>query len=123
MIGELPNLEVLKLRGYAFQGRAWEIDYGEFPKLKFLSIEDTDLVRWDFKLPSIYHLQHLSIKHCYNLEELPSSMPGRVVMFEVIDSHPLAVKWAKEMKEKNWELRMIRTLELHVQSSWDDDHN
>lgn len=122
IIGKLPKLEVLKLQCYAFQGPVnWETDYRDFPELKFLSIEDTDLVRWDLKMPSIYNLERLSIKHCYELEELPSSLPGRVRGLEVVECNPLAENWAKQMKEENWEIRQLKTLELDVQSSWSDE--
>ncbi|KAI3470175.1 hypothetical protein Pfo_026838 [Paulownia fortunei] len=44
MIASLPNLEVLKLRCYAFRGPDWETCEGEFSRLKYLLLEDTDLI-------------------------------------------------------------------------------
>lgn len=121
IIGNLPNLKVLKLQCHAFQGPLWKIGCTELPKLKFLLIEDTDLVHWDIIFPSVYFLQHISIKHCYNLEQLPSSLIDNVQVLEVIDSHPLAVNWAKKMKEENWEIRKMKSLELRIHCSWDDE--
>ncbi|KAI3464143.1 hypothetical protein Pfo_031293 [Paulownia fortunei] len=45
-IASLPNLNVLKLRCYAFRGPKWETEEKAFLGLKFLLIEDTDLVHW-----------------------------------------------------------------------------
>ncbi|KAL0385163.1 UNVERIFIED_CONTAM: hypothetical protein Sradi_2910600 [Sesamum radiatum] len=42
----LPNLEVLKLRCYAFRGPEWETSEGGFLQRRFLLIEDTDLEYW-----------------------------------------------------------------------------
>lgn len=114
-IGKLKNLEVLKLRSYAFRGPAWKIKFEEFDQLKFLSFEDTDLVRWD--LPFNKELRFLSIKHCYRLQQLKYFMTVRIEKIEVVNSHPLAVAWAEKMKETNW-MRKMETLEIDVQSSW-----
>ncbi|KAL0292151.1 UNVERIFIED_CONTAM: Disease resistance protein RPP13 [Sesamum calycinum] len=45
-IAGLWNLEVLKLRCYAFQGPEWKSFHGAFWNLTFLLIEDTDLEYW-----------------------------------------------------------------------------
>lgn len=46
IFGSLPNLEVLKLRDFAFQGREWVPTEGKFPKLTFLVIWETNLEQW-----------------------------------------------------------------------------
>lgn len=46
IVGALPNLEVLKLRYDACQGRIWELVEGEFCELKILLIDDSDLEEW-----------------------------------------------------------------------------
>ncbi|XP_041996860.1 disease resistance protein RPP13-like [Salvia splendens] len=117
VIGKLPNLEVLKLRCYAFLGPTWEIDWYDFPQLKFLSIEDVDLVSWDIKMPSTQKLEFLSFKHCYNLEELPSYLPVCVRKIEVVECHPLTGDWARKMKDKNWRME-VQTLQHEIRSSW-----
>ncbi|KAH6829391.1 hypothetical protein C2S53_016819, partial [Perilla frutescens var. hirtella] len=119
IIGKLRNLQVLKLRCYAFEGPAWEIDSTSFSQLKFLSIEDTDLVRWDIRMPNeVCSLKHISINNCYNLEQLPSYLSVSVEKIEVVESHPLAEDWAKEMKYKNWETLRLKILEILIHSSW-----
>ncbi|XP_057767416.1 putative late blight resistance protein homolog R1B-16 [Salvia miltiorrhiza] len=119
IIGRLPNLEVLKLRCYAFQGPVWETDYVSFCELKLLSIEDTDLVRWRTRNPSFFSVKHLRIKHCYMLEELPLYLPCCVQMLQVADCSPSVVKWAEKMKQNDWDYR-IEKLTTDVHSSWDD---
>ncbi|XP_057789282.1 uncharacterized protein LOC131006133 isoform X1 [Salvia miltiorrhiza] len=70
VIGSLPYLKVLKLRAYAFLGSKWEARDGSFLKLEFLLIEDSDLVQWKPSSGSFPELRHLSMKHCYKLEEI-----------------------------------------------------
>lgn len=67
----MPNLEVLKLRCYAFQGPEWEAREGEFLKLKFLLLEDSDVVGWRADDHSFPCLDRVILHHCYNLEEIP----------------------------------------------------
>ncbi|KAK4414164.1 putative disease resistance RPP13-like protein 3 [Sesamum alatum] len=42
----LPNLEIVKLRASAFIGEEWECNEGEFPRLKFLLLEELNLKCW-----------------------------------------------------------------------------
>ncbi|RAL48794.1 hypothetical protein DM860_001114 [Cuscuta australis] len=68
----MHNLEVLKLRCYAFQGLEWGVRQGEFLKLKFLLLEDSDLVRWEADDTSCFpFLDRVILRHCYGLEEIP----------------------------------------------------
>nr|GMD41399.1 putative late blight resistance protein homolog R1B-17 [Ipomoea batatas]GMD46045.1 putative late blight resistance protein homolog R1B-17 [Ipomoea batatas] len=52
VIGNLSNLEVLKLKDFAFCGPKWEPIEGEFQRLKVLLIARSDLKRWE---PNVYH--------------------------------------------------------------------
>ncbi|KAL0284064.1 UNVERIFIED_CONTAM: putative late blight resistance proteinR1B-17 [Sesamum radiatum] len=45
-IGELSNLEVLKLQKDHFDSSTWEPTEGEFSRLRFLLLEDLNLVNW-----------------------------------------------------------------------------
>ncbi|XP_047944719.1 putative late blight resistance protein homolog R1C-3 [Salvia hispanica] len=69
-IASLPNLEALKLRSYAFQGSHWNAKDYCFPCLKFLLIEESDLVQWESKKGVLSRLKYLSLKHCYKLENI-----------------------------------------------------
>nr|GMD74818.1 putative late blight resistance protein homolog R1B-16 [Ipomoea batatas] len=46
IIGTLPNLEILKLIGYAFSGKDWNTRENEFCRLKYLQIEKSGLKDW-----------------------------------------------------------------------------
>ncbi|PIN01469.1 Apoptotic ATPase [Handroanthus impetiginosus] len=82
VIAQLPKLEVLKLRYYAFRGPEWVIHGGEFKKLRFLLLEDTDLVHWKVRDGDrIPFIRHIIIKHCYKLKDVPLY----TVVLELVD--------------------------------------
>ncbi|XP_047968336.1 putative late blight resistance protein homolog R1A-4 [Salvia hispanica] len=102
-IGYLPYLQVLKLRSYAFEGSKWEAQTGSFFALKFLLIEDSDLVQWTPGLGSFPELTYLSMKHCYKLKEI-QGRPGFLDQFpctieiELVDCNPLVLIWANQLQ-------------------------
>ncbi|XP_022869656.1 putative late blight resistance protein homolog R1A-10 [Olea europaea var. sylvestris] len=99
IFGFLPNLEVLKLREYAFQGKEWILNEGEFLKLKFLLIWETDLERWIVDDTHFPRLEHLILRNCSNLVEIPYDI-GEIPTLETIEidySSPSAVNSAKKI--------------------------
>ncbi|KAI3467290.1 hypothetical protein Pfo_023953 [Paulownia fortunei] len=121
-IGQLQFLEGLKLRCHAFRGPMWEVKEGEFRRLEFLLLEDMDLVHWRACGVVFGILRHLSIKHCYKLEELPPHL-GRIFsleLIELVDCNPLAVASAWELEDKRpWWAKVYR-LKVSSHFSWDD---
>ncbi|CAA2993369.1 late blight resistance homolog R1B-14 [Olea europaea subsp. europaea] len=91
--GTLPNLELLKLREFAFVGPVWIPTEGEFLKLKFLLIRGTDLVQ---------RLEHLILQKCSKLEEIPSDIGGiqTLEIIEIDKSSPSVVKSAMDILEE-----------------------
>lgn len=86
-IGRLPNLEVLKLLGAKADGeKSWNMEEGEFPKLKFLKLEALRIVRWTGSGDHLPCLQKLILQSCWNLEELPSCL-GEIPTLELIQVH------------------------------------
>ncbi|XP_019171042.1 PREDICTED: putative late blight resistance protein homolog R1A-4 [Ipomoea nil] len=71
-IALLPGLEVLKLKRDAFYGPEWEPTEGGFQRLKFLLLENTDLKIWNAFDNEFPILEHLVLKHCENLEGIPT---------------------------------------------------
>ncbi|TMW92217.1 hypothetical protein EJD97_013334 [Solanum chilense] len=71
IIGKCPNLEVLKLKPDACHGTEWYPIEGGFPQLKLLLIEGTDLKYWKATDDHFPVLEHLVIRHCFHLEEIP----------------------------------------------------
>ncbi|KAK4420255.1 Disease resistance protein RPP13 [Sesamum alatum] len=101
-IVELPNLEVLKLRCYAFRGPKWETEEEDFSALKFLLLEDTDLEDWYVDYESFPSLERLSLQHCYKLKEIPfeiGELPN-LETIELVDCNPSLVASAKRIEEE-----------------------
>ncbi|XP_042013080.1 putative late blight resistance protein homolog R1A-10 [Salvia splendens] len=100
-IASLPNLEALKLRSYAFQGSHWKVKKDCFISLKFLLIEESDLVQWKSRRGSFCELAVLSMKHCYKLENIriPSLVnPHELGEIELEDCNPLVLTWATQLQ-------------------------
>ncbi|GFP93210.1 putative late blight resistance protein homolog r1a-6 [Phtheirospermum japonicum] len=78
VLGNLENLEVLKLKDKAFVGECWEVVAdGGFRLLQFLLIEYTDLVTWKLALSYDDHfprLQRLTLRNCEELQALPDEL-------------------------------------------------
>ncbi|KAK6153504.1 hypothetical protein DH2020_013143 [Rehmannia glutinosa] len=114
MIASLPNLKVLKLRCYAFRGPNWQIEENGFPKLKFLLIEDTDMVQWTMRRRgSIPEFLFVYLKSCYKLEKI-HLIANYLTTIELVDCNPLAVACAQQMKDEGF------VMSVNVHSSLDD---
>ncbi|KAH6806691.1 hypothetical protein C2S51_031522 [Perilla frutescens var. frutescens] len=121
-IASLPNLNVLKLRNYAFQGSVWEVEEKKFISLILLVIEDTDLVEWKIGSGSFIWLQHLSIKHCYKLERIEGEFEVFLENIEVNDS-PSAATCAEQIRNGRMRKRnILPEPDVDVHSSWVDGH-
>lgn len=88
-LGTLPNLEVLKLRDYAFKGTHWEPLDGGFRLLRVLHIGRTDLVRWDASGHHFPRLQHVVFRLCSSLDVIP------LALAEVSALHNMELYWPK----------------------------
>nr|GMD18370.1 putative late blight resistance protein homolog R1B-17 [Ipomoea batatas] len=71
IIGQLPNLEVLKLKDFAFCGSEWEPTKRGFPGLKVLLIERLDLKHWNANAEHFPVLELLVLRHCWDLKRVP----------------------------------------------------
>ncbi|PHT37825.1 hypothetical protein CQW23_21398 [Capsicum baccatum] len=70
-LGMLPNLEVLKLKDYAFKGTKWEPLDGGFCLLRVLHIGRTNLEHWNASGHHFHRLQQVFLEHCSCLNEIP----------------------------------------------------
>ncbi|KAL2492624.1 putative late blight resistance proteinR1B-16 [Abeliophyllum distichum] len=126
IVGSLPNLQVLKLKGYAFDGQEWEPNEGEFLQLKFLLLENINLKYWRASSIHFPKLERLFIKSCRHLEEIPSSI-GEITTLQHIEVHDgrgSLVTSAKEIQETqqsygNDDLQ-IRILGIIYSTGWLD---
>ncbi|KAL0402644.1 UNVERIFIED_CONTAM: hypothetical protein Slati_4294300 [Sesamum latifolium] len=83
IVGSLPNLEVLKLRDYAFRGYKWETSEEEFRCLKFLLIDKSDLQHWITESSHFPNLKCLLLYLCWCLNEIPDDF-GEIPTLELI---------------------------------------
>ncbi|KAK4394649.1 putative late blight resistance proteinR1A-10 [Sesamum angolense] len=102
IIGSLPNLEVLKLKKDACRGQEWEPVEEQFCQLKYLLLEELDLVQWRTSETHFPCLQSLIIRSCFRLREIPSAIGDitTLEMIELVDCHPSAVTSAKQIQEE-----------------------
>ncbi|KAL2515309.1 putative late blight resistance protein-like protein R1B-16 [Forsythia ovata] len=84
IVGSLPNLQVLKLKSYAFLGPEWDPNEGEFVQLKFLLLENVNLKHWRADSIHFPKLERLFIKLCKHLEEIPSGI-GEITTLQSIE--------------------------------------
>ncbi|KAK4433083.1 putative disease resistance protein [Sesamum alatum] len=101
IIGVLPNLEVLKLRDYAFRGYKWETSEEEFRCLKFLLIDKSDLQHWITESNHFPNLKCLLLYRCWCLKEIPDCF-GEIPTLELIkvdDGNISLVDSARQIQE------------------------
>ncbi|XP_027172933.1 putative late blight resistance protein homolog R1A-3 [Coffea eugenioides] len=90
-IGNLPNLEVLKLHRRSFEGEIWEMEVEKFPKVRFLKLASLHIVKWTASSEYEYEeqdyfprLQKLVLENCDALQEIPSCL-GNSSTLEIIE--------------------------------------
>ncbi|KAL8229354.1 hypothetical protein R6Q57_014254 [Mikania cordata] len=100
-IAMLPNLEVLKLKMYAFKGRQWDPLNGGFHLLKYLKIGKTDLVHWKALGHHFPRLEHVVVEHCGDLVGIPYGLVD-VSALQTIELHhtPRAVESARSIQRQ-----------------------
>ncbi|XP_047950436.1 putative late blight resistance protein homolog R1A-4 [Salvia hispanica] len=102
-IADLEDLEVLKLRELAFNGDEWcLLDDHVFEKLKFLMVEYLNFKTWNADHTHFPGLEQLYLRHCYDLEEIPSDIGfiGPLKLIELVDCGPAAVESAEVIKQE-----------------------
>ncbi|KAH0669068.1 hypothetical protein KY289_023561 [Solanum tuberosum] len=77
-IGELPNLEILKLLLRAFEGDEWEVNDSEFRELRYLELEDLNIAQWSVSEDAFPLLERLVLTKCKRLEKIPSHFDDAV---------------------------------------------
>ncbi|KAL3502907.1 hypothetical protein ACH5RR_037356 [Cinchona calisaya] len=122
-IGNLPNLEVLKLLERAFEGEIWNMEEpGQFPKVRFLKLASLDIVRWTASWSEDRHLPclvKLVLDSCYRLEELPSCLGdiSTLQMIQVFACPDSAANSVTQIQEEQESLG--NELKVLISSKWD----
>ncbi|XP_022846902.1 putative late blight resistance protein homolog R1A-3 [Olea europaea var. sylvestris] len=91
LIGKLTKLEILKLEDEAFEGEIWNTEDDEFQELKFLKLDDLDLVQWNSSKDHFPKLEQLVLRYCHNLEMIPFEFSG-ISTLEKIEVHACGIK-------------------------------
>lgn len=81
-IGNLPNLEVLKLLT-SLEDKTWDVEDNEFLNLKYLKLARSDIEEWNVSPNAFPNLQQLIFKQCYFLTEIPVRF-GTLLTLKVI---------------------------------------
>ncbi|KAL8053059.1 hypothetical protein ABFS82_05G048400 [Erythranthe guttata] len=101
-IGKIPELEVLKVKDRAFAGRIWETADEGFLGLKFLLLEKSEIEIWEATSDHFPRLQHLVLRLCGCLEEIPFGVGGipTLQMIEIYSCAHSVVSSAKRIQEE-----------------------
>ncbi|KAL7153589.1 hypothetical protein ABFS83_04G179500 [Erythranthe nasuta] len=125
VIGQLPCLEVLKLRDMAFKGDRWHVGADEFGMLKFLLFEYMDLKVWELADDGggnshFPKLERLILRYCYLLGDIPGSIRyvGGLELVELVECSVACVDSALEISEYA-EKNGNENLKVRIYSSWE----
>ncbi|KAH0669065.1 hypothetical protein KY289_023558 [Solanum tuberosum] len=80
IVGELPNLEILRLLSRAFEGNQWEVNDSEFSELKYLNLDNINISQWSVSDNAFPKLERLVLTKCTQLEEIPSPFGDAVTL-------------------------------------------
>lgn len=122
ILGMLPNLEVLKLRSFAFDGDKWSPVEGGFLRLKLLVIENSDPDNWDADESHFPRLQRLVLKECTRLREIPEGI-GEIRTMQLIEIHDCSFSVVMSARKIQEQQEVMGNDELSVQISWGGYHS
>lgn len=80
----IPNLEVLKLKIHAFVGEEWKTSPKAFLRLKYLKLDELNIVTWITSRNHFPVLQRLQVYRCPCLMEIPEDF-GDICTLEWIE--------------------------------------
>lgn len=118
VLGMLPNLEVLKLKDYAFKGSLWEPLDGGFRLLRVLQLGRSDLVNWHASGHHFPRLEKVVLKHCTCLQEIPGGL-GEVSALQNMELYwptPAAAASARQIQQQKQQDRRLanNSFRLHI---------
>ncbi|XP_019153732.1 PREDICTED: putative late blight resistance protein homolog R1B-14 [Ipomoea nil] len=102
IISKLSNLEVLKLKDFAFCGPVWKRSDETFRRLKFLLVAHSDLEHWEVDEYVFPVLECLALRCCWYLEGIPIDFANisHLRLIELIDCCPSLVDSANMIQEE-----------------------
>nr|GMD44283.1 putative late blight resistance protein homolog R1B-14 [Ipomoea batatas] len=121
IIGKLPNLEVLKLKDFAFCGPLWKPSAKTFHRLKFLLVAHSDLEHWDVdKDADVFpDLECLSLRRCWkNCKWMKARKKSENMQF---DYFVIEQNWFRQGSLYNFQLLKLKNLQTLVVHSWREE--
>nr|GMD28500.1 putative late blight resistance protein homolog R1C-3 isoform X1 [Ipomoea batatas] len=112
VIAKLPRLESLELFS-AFDDEQWDVEEGNFRKLKFLRICESRIVRWNATAESFPKLERLVLAKCRNLEEVPSDFQD-IITLQVIEIDQCNSSVARSVKKIQEDMEALGNENLNV---------
>ncbi|KAI3515245.1 hypothetical protein L1887_14047 [Cichorium endivia] len=85
IIQSLPNLEALRLIDNAFDGTLWETGDEQFQQLKFLTLKELHIRRWEASCINFPCLKRFRVVKCNDLEEIPLEI-GDISTLEFLEA-------------------------------------
>ncbi|XP_057801503.1 putative late blight resistance protein homolog R1A-4 [Salvia miltiorrhiza] len=116
IVGSLPNLQELKLRKYACNGKCWETSKRDFVNLRLLLIDESNLRLWRPKSHHFPRLKCLMLLRCPDLSEIPIALGyiPTLELIEVDDCNKSLLKSAREIqraRQSNYDYGLhVRTM-------------
>lgn len=111
-IARLPRLESLELFS-AFDGDQWDVEEGNFCKLKFLRICESRIKRWNATADSFPNLERLVLAKCRLLEELPPDFQD-IITLQVIEIDQCNSSVARSVKKIQEDMEALGNENLNV---------
>nr|GMD65994.1 putative late blight resistance protein homolog R1B-8 [Ipomoea batatas] len=116
ILGQLEELEVLKLDDYAFKGEVCDLRSNNivFKRLQYLRIGKTNLVTWKATQNSFPALQSLVLRNCSSLKSIPETFANvhTLKVMELLGMSESAVQSAKRLKKRNIKHNILHFLIL-----------
>ncbi|XP_055809988.1 putative late blight resistance protein homolog R1B-16 [Solanum dulcamara] len=116
-VATLPSLVVLKLLNVSIKRKVWEVTDEQFPRLKFLKLQNASFFEWNVSDDAFPCLEHLVIRRLRHLEQIPPRFADMLTLksIEVISCKESLVESAKDIQEKQVEEMQNCGFKLFIQ--------
>ncbi|XP_055809994.1 putative late blight resistance protein homolog R1B-16 [Solanum dulcamara] len=116
-VATLSRLVVLKLLNVSIKREVWEVTDEQFPRLKFLKLQNPSFFEWNVSDDAFPCLQHLVLRRWRHLEEIPSRFADMPTLksIEVMACKKSLVESAKDIRETQVEEMQNCGFKLFIQ--------
>ncbi|XP_055809990.1 putative late blight resistance protein homolog R1B-16 isoform X2 [Solanum dulcamara] len=116
-VATLSRLVVLKLLNVSINSEVWEVTDEQFPRLKFLKLQNPSFFEWNVSDDAFPCLEHLVLRRWRHLEEIPSRFADMPTLksIEVMACKKSLVESAKDIRETQVEEMQNCGFKLFIQ--------